>query len=149
MKLWREEQKVMTLYKTIKGRTRIPNSHILMWMQSYCEGKNRKSWPLLAHIPRREKGRIGKLKAHIPMWKQWSCKGKNRNPRPYVSNEYVKGRTETQNLYTLKSVREEQKVMTLYEAVKGRIQTQDPILRRILRKGRTETQLPCTHIPMW
>jgi len=44
-----------------------------------------------------------------------------------VSNEYVKGRTETQNLYTLKSVREEQKVMTLYEAVKGRIETQDPV----------------------
>lgn len=43
MELWREKQKVMTLYETIKGRTGVPNAHIPMWMQWYYEGKNRGS----------------------------------------------------------------------------------------------------------
>ena len=62
------------------------------------------------------KGRTGKPETHTPMCNR---EGKNRNPIPMYPYTYV--------------------------SMKGRTETQDPILAMNLRKGRTETQ---THIPL-
>ena len=178
MKLWREEEKVMTLYETIKGRTGIPNAHIPMWMQSYCEGKNRKSRPFI-ELKREEqkaiihcetvKGRTEWREEQKAITLCGIGKGRTEKPWPYIKPmslyEIEKGRTAEQKnrntetqypIWSMNLWREEQKPEThvpIYpcestETMKGRTETHDPILLMILWKGRTETQYPCTHIPM-
>ena len=121
MNMWREEQKVMTLHETVKGRT---ESHNPLWNH---KGKNRNPKSRFTHK------------------KQCDCKGKNRKPwtfmklwreeqesqKPIHPCATEKGRTETQYPFT-------------HVSMKGRTETQDPILAMNLRKGRTETQNPCT-----
>ena len=174
MILWREEQKVKTLYRTEKGRT---ESHNPLWnrkgknrvkgrTESYdpmwnWKGKNRKAMTLYkAHVPiwNREgknsrtekqknrnpipyvsnesvKGRTetGNPCTHIPMWKHWNYEGKNRNPWPYITDDSMKGKNRNPiPMYPY-----------VYVSMKGRTETQDPILAMNLRKGRTEIQNPC------
>ena len=146
--LWREEQKVKTLYRTEKGRT---ESHNPLWNR---KGKNRVKGRTESYNPMWNwKGKNRKAmtlyKAHVPIWnregknsrtekqkpntlcEQWICEGKNRNPKPMYSYTHVKA---------LKLWREEQKPMTLYywwfyERKEQKPNTHVPIY-------------PCTHIPM-
>ena len=131
-----------------------------MWMQSYCEGKNRKSRPFI-ELKREEQKAITHSET-VKRRKEWreeqkaitlykTMKGKTGIPKDHLlmkSYEIVKGRIESHDpiwnhkgknrnpkcLYTHVNAvtlwREEQKVITLCETIKGR------------------TGIPKAHIPL-
>ena len=137
---WREEQKAITLRGIGKGRTEKPWPYIKP-MSLYeiekgrtAEQKNRNPIPYVSNESVKGRTETRNPCTHIPMWKHWNYEGKNRNPWPYITDDSMKGKNRNpipMYPYT-------------YVSMKGRTETQDPILAMNLRKGRTETQNPCT-----
>ena len=97
IELKREKQKAITHCETVKGKTEWREEQKAITLCGIGKGRTEKPWPYIKPMSlyEIEKGR--------------TAEQKNRNPIPYVSNESVKGRTETQNPWTLKGKKKKKK----------------------------------------